>query len=96
MTLVDWIALAIVAIAALAGMQRGLILSACSLAGLALGAYVGARVAPHLLSGGAGSIWTPIPRRLPRPWDRMPCLASDCPAPWTASSWPCARCWASR
>jgi len=59
-TLVDWIALAIVAIAALAGMQRGLILSACSLAGLALGAYVGARIAPHLLSGGAGSIWTGV------------------------------------
>ncbi len=60
MTLVDWIAVAIVALAALAGMQRGLILSAFSLAGLALGAYVGSRVAPHLLSGGAGSIWTGV------------------------------------
>ena len=59
MTLVDWIALAIVLLAAFAGMRRGLILSAFSLLGLAVGAYVGARVAPHLLSGGAGSYWTP-------------------------------------
>ena len=57
MTPVDWIALAIVVLAAFAGMQRGLILSAFSLAGLALGAYVGSRVAPHLLSGGASSNW---------------------------------------
>jgi len=56
-TLVDWIALAIVVLAAAAGMQRGLILSAFSLAGLALGAYVGARVAPHFLSGGSSSLW---------------------------------------
>lgn len=60
MTAVDWIALAIVLLAGLAGLQRGLILSAFSLAGLALGAYVGARVAPHLLSGGSGSIWTGV------------------------------------
>jgi S1-C subfamily serine protease len=59
-TVVDWIALGIVAIAALAGMQRGLVLSAFSLVGLALGAYVGSRVAPHLLSGGADSVWTPL------------------------------------
>lgn len=60
MTLIDWIALAIVLLAALAGMRRGLILSAFSLLGLAVGAYVGARVAPHLLSGGAESVWTPV------------------------------------
>ena len=60
MTLVDWIALAIVLLAAFAGLQRGLILSAFSLAGLALGAYVGARVAPYLLSGGAKSVWTGV------------------------------------
>ena len=60
MTLVDWIALAVVLLAAFTGMQRGLILSAFSLAGLALGAYVGARVAPYLLSGGAESVWTPV------------------------------------
>jgi S1-C subfamily serine protease len=56
-TLVDWIAVAIIVFAALAGMRRGLILSAFSLAGLAGGAYVGARVAPTFLSGGSGSVW---------------------------------------
>jgi uncharacterized membrane protein required for colicin V production len=56
-TLVDWLAVAIVVLAALAGMRRGLILSAFSLAGLALGAYIGARVAPHFLSGGSSSVW---------------------------------------
>ena len=59
MTLVDWIALAVVLLAAFTGMQRGLILSAFALLGLTVGAYAGARVAPHLLNGGAGSGWTP-------------------------------------
>jgi S1-C subfamily serine protease len=59
-TIVDWIAIAIILLAALAGMQRGLILSAFSLAGLALGAYVGSRVAPYFLTGGAESYWTPF------------------------------------
>jgi hypothetical protein len=59
-TLVDWIALAIVVLAAVAGLRRGLILSAFSLAGLALGAYVGARVAQHFLSGGSSSAWTSV------------------------------------
>ncbi len=60
MTLVDWIALAIVVLAALAGLRRGLVLSAFSLVGLAGGAYAGSRVAPYFLSGGAGSVWTPV------------------------------------
>jgi uncharacterized membrane protein required for colicin V production len=59
-TLVDWLALAIVLLGAFAGMRRGLILSAFSLAGLALGAYVGSRVAPHFLSGGSNSVWTGV------------------------------------
>jgi S1-C subfamily serine protease len=57
---VDWIALAIVALTAIAGWRRGLVLSALSLAGLLLGAYAGSRLAPHLLSGGAHSRWTPL------------------------------------
>jgi len=57
---VDWIALGIVAFTALAGMRRGLIVTALSLGGLAGGAYAGSRVAPHLLHGGAGSAWTPL------------------------------------
>jgi len=56
-TTVDWVALGIVALAAFAGWRRGLVATALSLAGLVAGAYVGARVAPHLLRGGAGSPW---------------------------------------
>jgi len=57
---IDWIALVVVAVTALGGMRRGLILSAFSLAGLAGGAYAGSRIAPHLLNGGAHSPWTPF------------------------------------
>ena len=60
LTVVDWVALGIVALAALGGLRRGLVSSAFSLAGLALGAYAGSRAAPHLLHGGAGSPWTPL------------------------------------
>jgi S1-C subfamily serine protease len=56
----DWLAVAIVLLSALGGMRRGLVLSAFSLVGLAVGAYVGSRVAPHLLSGGPTSVWTPV------------------------------------
>ena len=54
-TTVDWVALGIVAFCAVLGMRRGLIASALSLVGLVAGAYVGARVAPHLLHGGSTS-----------------------------------------
>ena len=57
---IDWIALVVVVVSALGGMRRGLVQSAFSLAGLALGAYAGSRIAPHLLSGGAHSPWTPF------------------------------------
>ncbi|MGH3009982.1 MAG: CvpA family protein [Gaiellaceae bacterium] len=60
MTLVDWIAIGIVFLAALAGLRRGLVLSAFSLVGLAGGAYAGSRVAPLFLTGGATSVWTPV------------------------------------
>jgi S1-C subfamily serine protease len=59
-TRVDWIALAVVAIAALAGLRRGLVATALSFAGLALGAVIGARLAPHLLHGGSTSPYTPL------------------------------------
>lgn len=59
LTTVDWVALAVVALAALTGWRRGLVLSALSLAGLAAGAYAGSRVAPHLLHGGRLSQWSP-------------------------------------
>ena len=58
--LADWVAIVIVLFAAVGGMRRGLVLSALSLVGLAGGAYVGSRVAPHLLHGGSTSRWTPV------------------------------------
>ena len=60
MNLADGIAIVIVLIAALGGMRRGLVLSAFSLVGLAAGAYVGSRIAPHVLHGGSTSTWTPV------------------------------------
>lgn len=60
MTRVDWIALAIVALSALSGLKRGLIATALSLGGLALGAVAGARLAPHFLHGGSSSPYTPV------------------------------------
>jgi S1-C subfamily serine protease len=59
-TRVDWIALGIAALSALGGLRRGLIATALSLAGLAAGAVVGARLAPHLLHGGSSSPYTPL------------------------------------
>jgi uncharacterized membrane protein required for colicin V production len=52
---VDWIALAVIALAALAGLRRGLIASALSLGGLALGAVIGSRLGPHVLHDGSSS-----------------------------------------
>ncbi len=58
--LVDWIAIAVVVLAAVGGLRRGLVLSAFSLVGLVVGAYIGSRIAPHLLRGGSNSKWTAI------------------------------------
>ncbi len=60
MSRVDWIALAIAALSALAGLKRGLIVTAMSLAGLVAGALIGARLAPHFLRHGASSPYTPL------------------------------------
>lgn len=60
MNFADWVAVAIVLVAAAGGLRRGLVLSAFSLVGLAGGAYVGSRVAPHVLHGGSSSTWTPV------------------------------------
>jgi S1-C subfamily serine protease len=57
---VDWIVLAIVGISALAGLKRGLIATTLSLGGLAAGAVIGARLAPHFLHHGASSPYTPL------------------------------------
>jgi S1-C subfamily serine protease len=49
----DWVVIGIVAVSALIGLSRGLVRGALSLAGFALGAYVGARIAPAFLSDGS-------------------------------------------
>jgi S1-C subfamily serine protease len=49
----DWVVIGVVVVAALYGLMTGLVRGALSLAGFALGAYVGARVAPGLLSDGS-------------------------------------------
>jgi uncharacterized membrane protein required for colicin V production len=59
-TRVDWFVLAFVAVMALLGLRKGLIASALSAAGVIGGAIVGARIAPHLLSGGSRSPYTPV------------------------------------
>jgi S1-C subfamily serine protease len=59
-TTVDWIALVVVAVAALSGLRKGLVGSALSLVGIVAGAMLGARLAPALLSGGSRSPWTPL------------------------------------
>lgn len=55
MTLVDWVILVMVAMLALQGFSRGFVAGAMSLVGFVLGAIIGARVGPLLLSGGAHS-----------------------------------------
>ena len=60
MNIADAVAIVVVLVAAFGGLRRGLVLSAFSLVGLAAGAYVGSRVAPHVLHGGSTSMWTPV------------------------------------
>jgi S1-C subfamily serine protease len=57
---VDLIVIAWVAVSAVLGARRGLVANVLGLAGFAIGALVGARIAPHLLRGGSGSTWLPL------------------------------------
>ncbi len=57
---VDWVALGLILVSALAGFRRGLVVTALSLGGLVAGAYAGSRIAPHLLGDGSHSAWTPV------------------------------------
>ncbi|MGZ8605015.1 MAG: MarP family serine protease [Actinomycetota bacterium] len=59
MTTVDWIAAAVIALAGLNGLRRGLVGGVLSLAGIAAGAYFGAKLAPQFFSGGE-SPYTPL------------------------------------
>ena len=58
-TTVDWVAAAVIALAALTGLRRGLVGGLLGLAGIAAGAYFGARLAPQILSGNE-SPYTPL------------------------------------
>lgn len=53
MATADWVVIGVVVIAALYGLATGFLRGALSLAGFALGAFVGAWVAPQLLSDGS-------------------------------------------
>jgi S1-C subfamily serine protease len=57
-TTLDWIALAVIAVTALNGLRRGLVVGAFALAGIVAGAYAGAKLAPQFLSG--ESAYTPL------------------------------------
>jgi S1-C subfamily serine protease len=59
-TALDWVALAFVAFAALLGLRSGLLASALSAVGMVSGAFLGGRVAPHLLTEGSRSPYTPV------------------------------------
>lgn len=60
MSWVDGLVLAWVALSAIVGFQRGLSAQFLSLAGLALGGFLGARLGPIFLSDGDSSPWVPF------------------------------------
>jgi S1-C subfamily serine protease len=59
-TRLDWIVLAVIVLTALLGLWQGFTIGVLSVLGLIAGAVIGARVAPHLLPGGAESPYTPL------------------------------------
>jgi S1-C subfamily serine protease len=60
MTALDWIIVVLVLLMAVWGYLQGLIVSALSLAGFAIGAFVGSRLGPLLLEGGSSSPYAPL------------------------------------
>jgi S1-C subfamily serine protease len=59
-TKVDWLIVAFTALLALYGYAQGFIVGALSLAGFALGAFIGTRLGPLLLPGGSRSQYAPL------------------------------------
>jgi S1-C subfamily serine protease len=57
---VDWLIVAFAALLALYGYIQGFIVGVLSLAGFALGAFLGTRIAPLLLSNGSRSPYSPL------------------------------------
>jgi S1-C subfamily serine protease len=60
MTALDWIIIVFVLLMAVWGYLQGLIVSALSLAGFAIGAFAGSRLGPLLLEGGSSSPYAPL------------------------------------
>lgn len=60
MTAIDIFAALLVVLAAVAGYRKGLVAGALSVAGILLGAWVGSRLGPQLLSGGQSSPYQPL------------------------------------
>ncbi len=60
MTGVDWIIVALVTLLALFGYGQGFLVGALSLVGFALGAFLGSRLGPELLSEGSRSPYAPV------------------------------------
>jgi hypothetical protein len=60
MTTIDWVIVAIALAFAVFGYFRGFIVGALSLAGFALGAFLGTRIGPALLSGHSRSPYAPL------------------------------------
>jgi S1-C subfamily serine protease len=60
MTSVDWMIVAFTALLAIYGYVQGFIVGALSLAGFALGAFLGTRLAPLLLTQGSHSPYAPL------------------------------------
>jgi S1-C subfamily serine protease len=58
--LVDLLVVVVVAVSALAGWRRGLVAQLVSFSGVLLGAIIGGRVGPLLLSEGSESAWVPL------------------------------------
>lgn len=59
MTIVDWVIIALLLVLVPIGYSRGLLVAGLGLGGFALGAALGARLAPPLLEGGSGSPYAP-------------------------------------
>jgi len=59
-TVVDWVALGLVLLAALGGAVQGFVWSGLSLAGLLAGAFLGGRLVPVLLANGSRSQYAPV------------------------------------
>lgn len=60
MSAIDWIIVAFTALLAIYGFAQGFLVGALSLAGFALGAFVGTRVGPLLLPNGSHSPYAPV------------------------------------